>query len=72
VLYATFDPGIPRVFLGRQALSTDAGGHFDATISVAPAFFTGTVITVIVQTTAAVSVAESAPFTYRSTGDYPK
>ena len=56
VLYATFDPQVPRVFLSRQPLSTDADGHFDATIPIAPAFFTGTLITVIVQTATAVSV----------------
>jgi hypothetical protein len=56
VLYATFDPEIPRVFLSRQPLATDTDGHFDAVISIAPAFFTGTVITVIVQTATAVSV----------------
>jgi hypothetical protein len=56
VLYATFAPDVPIVLLSRQPLATDANGHFDATIPVAPAYFQGAIITVTVQTLAGVSV----------------
>jgi hypothetical protein len=60
VLYATFAPELPTVLVSRRPLKTDAGGHFDATISIAPAFFSGTIITVIVQTAAGALVGQSS------------
>jgi hypothetical protein len=60
VLYAAFGPDLPTVFLRRQPLTTDAAGNFDATVSIAPAFFSGAIITVLVQTSAAVTVGRGS------------
>jgi hypothetical protein len=49
VLYATFSPDLPIVLLTQRTLTTDARGHFDATIPIAPAYYSGTIISVIVQ-----------------------
>jgi hypothetical protein len=49
VLYATFSPDLPIVLLTQRTLTADATGHFDATIPIAPAYYPGTVISVIVQ-----------------------
>jgi hypothetical protein len=49
-VYAAFAPEIPTVLLTRRVLKTDAGGHFDTTFPIAPAYFHGAIITVIVQT----------------------
>jgi hypothetical protein len=49
-VYAAFAPEIPTVLLSRRALKTDAGGHFNTTFPIAPAYFHGAIITVIVQT----------------------
>jgi hypothetical protein len=50
IVYAAFAPEIPTVLLGRRVLTTDAGGHFNTTFPIAPAYFRGAIITVIVQT----------------------
>jgi hypothetical protein len=60
VLYATFAPDLPNVLLSRRALVTDAGGHFDVAIPLAPAYMTGAIITVIVQTSAAVPLGRGS------------
>jgi hypothetical protein len=60
LLYATFSPDVPTVLLSRRSLVTDADGHFAATIPVAPAYFSGAVITVIVQTSAGVIVGRGS------------
>jgi hypothetical protein len=60
VLYASFAPDLPVVFLNRRPLATDATGHFDAIISIAPANLPGAIVTVIVQTAAAVPVARAS------------
>jgi hypothetical protein len=49
VLYATFSPDLPIVLLTQRTLTADGNGHFDATIPIAPAYFPGAVISVIVQ-----------------------
>jgi hypothetical protein len=60
VLYATFAPDLPVVLLGRRPLPADADGHFDAIVPIAPAYFVGTSITVVVQTAAGVSIASGS------------
>jgi len=60
VLYATFAPDLPNVLLSRRKLVTDAAGAFDATIPFAPAYFSGAIITVIVQTAAAVPLGSGS------------
>jgi hypothetical protein len=60
LLYANFAPDLPTVFLSRRPLVTDAAGRFDAIVPIAPAYFPGTIITVIVQTSAAVLVARGS------------
>jgi hypothetical protein len=50
VLYATFAPELPIVLLNRKPLTADAAGRFAATIPIAPAYFNGSIVTVIVQT----------------------
>jgi hypothetical protein len=60
VLYAAFGPDLPSVFLRRQSLSTDADGNFDSTVSIAPATFSGEIVTVLVQTAAGVTVGRGS------------
>jgi hypothetical protein len=60
VLYARFGPDLPGVFLSRRPLPTDADGNFDATFPIAPAYFTGAIITVTVQTSAAVAIGRGS------------
>ena len=57
VLSAALAPDLPVVLIDRRPLATDAGGHFDAILPVAPAFFTGAIIIVAVETTGGVRVA---------------
>ena len=60
MLYATFAPDVPVVLLTRKPLPTDGDGHFDTTFPIAPAFMTGTVITVVVQTSTSVSLGRAS------------
>jgi hypothetical protein len=60
VVYATFAAELPIVLIRRTTLSTDAAGRFEATIPIAPAYFDGTLITVIVQTTTGVLVGRGS------------
>lgn len=60
LLYAEFASELPIVLLNRKPLVTDAAGHFDTTISIAPAYFNGAIITVIVQTTTGVFVGRGS------------
>lgn len=60
VVYATFSPDVPTVFLSRQPLTTDDKGWFSTTLPIAPAYFRGTIITVVVQSPAAVPLAEGS------------
>jgi hypothetical protein len=48
VLYATFSQNIPTVLLSRRAVATDAQGRYNATLSIAPAFFRNAIVTVVV------------------------
>jgi len=57
VLSAALAPDVPVVLIDRRPLTTDAGGHFDAILPVAPAFFTGAIIIVAVETAGGVRVA---------------
>jgi len=56
VLYVRFAPELPNVFLTRRPIVTDAGGNFDAIVAIAPAYYTGAIVTVDAQTSAAVTV----------------
>ena len=47
---------LPNVFLTRRPIVTDAGGNFDAIVAIAPAYYTGAIVTVDAQTSAAVTV----------------
>jgi hypothetical protein len=60
VLSAALAPELPVVLIDRRPLATDAGGHFDAILPVAPAFFTGAIIIVSVETAAGVRVARGS------------
>ena len=60
VVYADFAPELPIVLLNRRPLVTDAAGHFEATIPIAPAYFNGTIISVIVQTTTGVFIGRGS------------
>ncbi len=60
VSFAVLAPELPIVRLSRTPLTQDAGGHFEATIPIAPAYFVGAIITVNVQTTAGVLVGSGS------------
>ena len=60
VVYATFAPDLPNVLLSRWPVTADADGHYAATISIAPAFFSGTLITVVMQNTNAVQIGRAS------------
>jgi hypothetical protein len=48
-LYATYSQDLPTVLLSRRIVSTDANGRYDATVSIAPAFFRNAIVTVVVR-----------------------
>ncbi|HEY0613663.1 MAG TPA: hypothetical protein VGC96_03440 [Candidatus Elarobacter sp.] len=65
-LYATFSRDLPTVLLSRRILSTDAAGRYDTTLTTAPAYFRGAVLTVTVRAlpdggTAAATLPVAAP-----------
>jgi hypothetical protein len=60
VLYADFSADTPDVLLSRTPLPVDGNGHFNAIISVAPAYFDGAVVTVIVKNEASIAVAHGS------------
>jgi hypothetical protein len=47
-LYVTYSRDLPNALMNRRVVSTDASGRYDATITTAPAFFRGAVVTVVV------------------------
>jgi hypothetical protein len=49
-LYARFSKDVPTVLLSRWFLSSDANGHYNATLPTAPAFFRHAIVTVVVRT----------------------
>ena len=49
LLYVTFSKDLPSVFLSRRAVPTDAQGRYNMTLPIAPAFFRGAIVTVVVQ-----------------------
>lgn len=49
-IYARFSLDLPTVFLNRRLFASDAAGHYTATMPIAPAFFPGAVLTVVVRT----------------------
>jgi hypothetical protein len=48
-LYARFSQNLPTVLLSRRSVTTDAAGRYDATLPIAPAFFRGAIVTVLVR-----------------------
>jgi hypothetical protein len=50
VVYADLAPEVPLVFVRRQSLFVDVHGRIDTTISVAPAYFVGSRLTVVIET----------------------
>lgn len=65
-LYATYSRDIPTVLLSRRILRVAADGTFTATLPVAPAFFRGAILTVVVRSmpggrAASASIAVAAP-----------
>jgi hypothetical protein len=67
-LYAHFSENLPTVLLSRNALAADAAGHFNTTLSIAPAFFRDAIVTVVIRTlpaglTARTTFAVGAPNT---------
>jgi hypothetical protein len=64
--YARFSQNLPTVLLSRRIVSTDAAGRYDATLPIAPAFFRGALVTVLVRTmpdgaAASATIAVAAP-----------
>lgn len=55
-LYASFAADVPVVLLRKRLVTVNATGRFEATLSIAPAAFSGALITAIVQTPAGVAV----------------
>jgi hypothetical protein len=48
-MYARFSQDLPTVLLSRRIVSTDAAGRYDATLSIAPAYFRGAIVIVVVR-----------------------
>ena len=48
-LYATFSRDLPTVLLSRRIVSTDAAGRYDATVTIAPAYYRDAIVTVYVR-----------------------
>jgi hypothetical protein len=48
-LYARFSQDLPTVLLSRRIVPTDAAGRYDATLSIAPAYFRGAIVIVSVR-----------------------
>jgi len=64
-LYATFSQDLPTVLLSRRIVSTDAAGRYDATVTIAPAYYRNAIVTVVVRApagaTASATVRVAAP-----------
>jgi hypothetical protein len=60
VLYAQVSADLPTVLLNRRPLATDANGRFNATFPIAPMYFQGAVITVVVQSPSGTPLARGA------------
>jgi hypothetical protein len=60
VLYAKFSQDVPTVLLSRWPLMTDANGQFSTTLPIAPAYFRGAIITVVVQSPSAIPIAQGS------------
>ena len=56
VLYASFAPDVPLVLLRKRLITADTDGRFETTLSIAPASFSGAVITALVQTPAGLAI----------------
>jgi hypothetical protein len=48
-VYGMFSRDLPTVLLSRRIIPADASGHFAATLSHAPAYYRGAVVTVVVR-----------------------
>lgn len=60
ILYANFSQDIPTVLLSRHPVTADADGRYNTTLSIAPAYFRGARITVIVQSLSGVPIAQGS------------
>jgi len=60
VLYAKFSQDVPTVLLSRRPLATDANGNFSTTLPIASAYFRGAIVTVVVQSSSAVPLAQGS------------
>lgn len=60
VLYAHFSKDLPTVLLSRRPLATDANGNFSTTLPIASAYFRGATVTVVVQSSSAVPLAQGS------------
>ncbi|MGH7662511.1 MAG: hypothetical protein ACRENA_16535 [Vulcanimicrobiaceae bacterium] len=49
-MYARFSKDLPTVLLSRWYFSSDADGHYNATLPTSPAFFRHAIVTVVVHT----------------------
>jgi hypothetical protein len=58
-VYAAFSRELPTVLLTRRIIPTDPSGHYAATLSHAPAYFRGAVVTVVVRSLPAGSFASA-------------
>jgi hypothetical protein len=56
-VYATFSRNVPTALLSRRIIPIDASGHYAATLSHAPAYFRGAIVTVVVRSLPAGSFA---------------
>lgn len=48
-VYARFSRDLPTTLLSRRIITTDGSGHYAATLSHAPAYFRGAIVTVVVR-----------------------
>jgi hypothetical protein len=48
-VYARFSRDLPTVLLSRRSISTGADGHFAAVVTIAPAYFRGAIVTIVVR-----------------------
>ena len=48
-LYVRFSKDLPTVLLGRYGVATGAGGRYNTTLPMAPAYFRDAIVTVVLQ-----------------------
>jgi activator of HSP90 ATPase len=59
-LYARFSEDLPTVLLSRHRVSADSSGRYDAVLPIAPAYFRGAVVSVVVRSVPAGPLARAS------------